>query len=87
MSAARDGDYPPLLLDQQAALQTYAAEHGRCWKENLLADWMNASAEPLLHRLRNSHGPTWLLRLKLNRNRPGRARRTARTMRSRNVIV
>ncbi|QDJ12280.1 hypothetical protein HVPorG_05054 (plasmid) [Roseomonas mucosa] len=83
MSAAPDSDYLPLLQDQRAALRAYAAEHGRCWKAHLLADWMNATAEPLLHQLRNSHGPTWLLRLKLQRL--PRTGRKARTIVSRNV--
>jgi hypothetical protein len=65
MSAAPDGDDLPLLREQRAALQAYAAEHGRCWKEHLLAEWINATAEPLLHQLRNTHGPTWLLHLRL----------------------
>jgi hypothetical protein len=65
MSATPEADYPPLLLAQRAALRAYAIQHGRCWKEHLQADWMNATVEPLLHRLRNSHGPTWLLRLRL----------------------
>jgi hypothetical protein len=43
-----------------AALKMYATAYGRCWKDKLRTEWMNASAEPTLHRLRNTHGPIWL---------------------------
>lgn len=45
---------------QQAALAAFAAVHGRRWKAELHRQWEAASAEPELHRLRNTHGPTWL---------------------------
>jgi len=31
------------------------------WKESLLGDWYRASRPGVLHALRNSHGPDWLL--------------------------
>ncbi len=58
--AAVEADYPPLMLAQIEALRAYARHHGRTWKVELRAEWMRASAEPLLHRLRNSHGLSWL---------------------------
>ncbi len=57
---AVEADYPPLMLSQVEALRAYARRHGRTWKAELRAEWMRASAEPLLHGLRNSHGPSWL---------------------------
>ncbi len=58
--AAVEADYPPLMVAQVEALRAYARDHGRSWKTELRAEWMRASAEPLLHGLRNSHGPSWL---------------------------
>ncbi len=57
---AVEADYPPLMLAQVEALRAYARRHGRSWKTELRAEWMRASAEALLHGLRNSHGPSWL---------------------------
>ena len=50
----------PLMLAQLEALRTYARDHGRTWKTQLRVEWMNATAPPLLHHLRNTHGPVWL---------------------------
>jgi len=58
--ASVEADYPPLMLAQVEALRAYARRHGRTWKAELKTEWMRASAEPLLHGLRNSHGPSWL---------------------------
>ncbi|MHB0726989.1 hypothetical protein WDZ11_24085 (plasmid) [Roseomonas mucosa] len=66
MSTPSDPDYPPLLHEQRIVLRAYAAEHGRRWKECLLAEWIKATADPLLHRLRNTHGPSWLLAYRLD---------------------
>jgi hypothetical protein len=63
-----------------AALTSYAAEHGRKWKEALREDWMKARAEPgrywadrgrVLHRLRNNpdFGPRGLEKFRLNQER------------------
>ena len=77
MSAAPEGDYPPVLLAQALALHSYAEAHGGCWKERLLAEWINATAEPLLHHLRNTHGPSWLLRYKFEEYRPNQTERAS----------
>ena len=70
MSATPEGDDLPLLMAQATALHRYAEAHGRCWKQRLLTEWINATAEPLLHHLRNTHGPGWLLRYRLDEQRP-----------------
>ena len=51
--------------EQVAALKEFAAENGRGWKRKLQEKWMKASAPPELHALRNSHGPSWLGKVKL----------------------
>lgn len=56
-----------LTAGEIAALQAYAAEHGRKWKAALLDDWMRAALTGELHALRNSHGPSWLMGHKLPR--------------------
>ena len=53
------------MLDQAVAPHTYSREHGRSWKTRLWVQWTDATADLLLHRLRNTHGPAWLDRLKL----------------------
>ena len=64
--ARLDDDRPPELEpQQQAALAAFAAVHGRYWKTELRRLWERAEAEPDLHRLRNTHGPTWLDRYRL----------------------
>ncbi|MEJ7715978.1 MAG: hypothetical protein WKF40_09895 [Thermoleophilaceae bacterium] len=65
LGPALEADYPPLMLSQVTALRAYAHDHGRTWKAKLWAEWMNATAEPLLHGLRNTHGPRWLERFDL----------------------
>ena len=57
--------YPPLMLSQAVALRAYARRHGRPWKTKLWIEWTDATADPLLHHLRNSHGRIWLDRLVL----------------------
>ncbi|MDQ1902714.1 hypothetical protein RAH32_20035 [Paracoccus sp. WLY502] len=56
-----------LTAEEQEALRAFAAEHGRCWKAELRKQWMNASASPVLHSLRNRLGPSWLVRFRLDR--------------------
>ncbi len=54
---------PPLTPEQEAALQAYAARHGRRWKSVLNHVWMGGAPHDdggILRGLRNSHGPTWL---------------------------
>jgi len=66
ISGGRDTDQPPEPdAKQQAALAAFAALHGRRWKAELRRQWEAASTEPELHRLRNTHGPTWLDRYRL----------------------
>lgn len=62
---AEDGVDAPLLLAQVDHLQAYADQHGRGWKQRLWLEWTNATADPVLSLLRNSHGPSWLLRYNL----------------------
>lgn len=53
-------DGATLTAPQRLALARYAALGGDGWRDALRADWMDAGAEPNLHRLRNTHGPAWL---------------------------
>ena len=55
----------PLAPDQLQALQTFAEQNGRNWKAQLSDLWLRAAADPILHALRNTHGPTWLHRYRL----------------------
>ena len=66
---ARDSAEPVdgLTVEEREALRAFAAEQGRCWKAELRKQWMNASASPLLHGLRNRLGPSWLVRFRLHR--------------------
>ena len=57
--------FAPLDPEQAAALALCAKAHGRSWKDALRAAWTTASAEPVLHRLRNTHGPAWLSSVRL----------------------
>ena len=61
----REPAYRPLTADEVAALTRYAAEKGRTWKSSLRHDWMTAALTGPLHALRNSHGPSWLVEVKL----------------------
>ena len=60
-----EADYPPLMQAQAIALCSYARAHGHGWKPLLRTEWLNDTAEPLLHGLRNSHGPYWLAAFRL----------------------
>jgi hypothetical protein len=57
----------PLTREQEGALKRFAKAHGRTWKHVLWAQWMQASAEPVLHALRNSHGPNWLATYRIHK--------------------
>jgi hypothetical protein len=48
-----------------ALLRAFATSHGRTWKSVLRQQWMAAGALPLLHALRNTHGPSWLISFRL----------------------
>jgi hypothetical protein len=56
-----------LTQEEIAALEQYAAEHGRTWKAQLRDDWMNARTVGTIHALRNSpdFGPDGLRRFRL----------------------
>ena len=56
--------------EQLEALQRYALKHGRCWKGQLVVDWMTGRDEQkpdshLLRQLRNTLGPKRLTKFKL----------------------
>lgn len=56
----------PLTADETATVAAYAVKHGRAWKSKLRAAWMSGGNEEgtggILRSLRNSHGPSWLVR-------------------------
>lgn len=52
--------YEQLTEAQIEVLKAFKAQNGRNWKSKLSAMWANATASPMLHRLRNTHGPLWL---------------------------
>ena len=51
--------------EQWEALKTYAAEHGRTWKSQLLDDWTYARTSGPLQQIRNQFGPRWLLSINI----------------------
>ena len=53
-------DRSGLSVEQMAELRSIADKNGRIWKSRLRDQWMKASAPPVLHGLRNTHGPSWL---------------------------
>jgi hypothetical protein len=55
-----------LTPEQLAAVAAFARLHGRRWKLHLRQQWEWARATPILHGLRNSHGPAWLATYRLN---------------------
>jgi hypothetical protein len=55
-----------LTSTQLQALRAFASANGRSWKQELRSQWMAASAIPVLHALRNTHGPSWLAGFRLN---------------------
>ena len=57
----------PLTEAEHAAVQAYAFEHGRHWKDRLRDDWMNARTTGILQALRNTHGPSWLVSYSLRK--------------------
>lgn len=48
--------------EQIEALKAYASENGRYWKAALLLDWSCDRTSGALQELRNTLGPSWLLR-------------------------
>lgn len=59
--------FEPLTAEQKDALRAFAQQNGRLWKEKLSDKWYSASADPILHGLRNTHGPSWLAKLVLDK--------------------
>lgn len=71
--------HPPLNAEQLEAITLFAREEGRTWKATLSdVYWYNAriwwsradihckaNYGYILHGLRNSHGPSWLMGFKL----------------------
>ena len=66
--------YRNLTPSEQTAIETFAKEHGRAWKDQLaFSYWPNARAfrdragnlYPEIHALRNELGPKWLAKFKL----------------------
>jgi len=61
---------PEPTPEQLTALSQYAAEHGRNWKSDLNADWVEARAcingehSPELQQVRNNFGPGWLIKFR-----------------------
>jgi hypothetical protein len=58
----RENLYAALTPAQHEALHACARQHGSTWKRQLRRLWERASPPPLLHALRNTHGPQWLMR-------------------------
>ena len=57
--------YAELTQEETDALVAFAKGRGRFWKRELQNQWMYALATPVLHRLRNTHGPSWLVKYRL----------------------
>jgi hypothetical protein len=62
--------------EQWAALRAYAAAHGRTWKAQLRAEWMDAcqgipdlEQQALLQQVRNQFGPRWLMLIDIEAER------------------
>jgi hypothetical protein len=61
-----------LTQEQATAVRSYASQHGRRWKDKLLADWMQAGSRTYqgewcyLQQVRNQRGPSWLRSMKLD---------------------
>ena len=60
--------------EQWAALQAWAAKHGRTWKQSLRDAWVSGDYglfedSGYLQQIRNTFGPRWLNLIDLNRPR------------------
>ena len=53
--------------EQMNALREYAEHNGRAWRERLIDDWVHGrdGNSPLLRQVRNTVGPSGLMRIKL----------------------
>jgi len=64
-------------IEQWAALQRFAARHGRTWKATLREAWMSGNYPTTdgeddaayLQQIRNTFGPRWLLLVDINKPR------------------
>jgi len=58
-----------LSQEETAALEAYAAKHGRAWKSNLRAEWERSAAGNVLQGLRNASyfGPSGLIAFRINK--------------------
>ncbi|ESW92667.1 hypothetical protein NKL07_21905 [Mesorhizobium sp. C280B] len=64
----RHDRYDDLTPEELAAVQAYAAKHGRMWKSILRGAWLGQPPYDdtgTLRNLRNTHGPSWLDGFKL----------------------
>lgn len=73
-------EYRELLPEELEALQAFAAKHGKKWKEKLsMVYWYNGrifrsndgKEYPVLQRMRNEFGPSWLDGYELPENANG----------------
>jgi hypothetical protein len=59
----------PLTPAETRALAVWRIKHGRQWKAPLRALWERANPrteeESILYTLRNTHGPSWLVNVKV----------------------
>ncbi len=53
-----------LTGEMRSALRTFARAHGRYWKRALSDLWTSGRDEGVLRRVRNTIGPSGLIRLK-----------------------
>ena len=53
-----------ITKEELTCLRVYADVNGRKWKAQLRQDWQRDTCVPQLRSLRNSHGPSWLVRFK-----------------------
>ncbi len=61
--------------EQLKAIQSFAASHGRSWKSKLRDAWMTGQYDGFegsnyLQQIRNSFGPSWLIKFKLPITKP-----------------
>lgn len=63
--------YDPLTQEQIVALDSFQKSYGKQWKQSLSNCWMNSAYPKVsqdeaaaLQKLRNTHGPKWLVDFK-----------------------
>jgi hypothetical protein len=67
--AKRKNPLDKLTAEQRQAVIDYAKAHGDDWQRKLRRDWMRAGSSwdgpyHLLQQVRNSHGPSWLAKVR-----------------------